>query len=125
MGLSMYINVCSYKPQSEVDFKSEDCINDEELFYWRNDYDLHMFMEVLYDLKGGEADSFNCVNVELTLEDLESIEEYIHSLDFESDDDVDDYYNDGDDKLSEYINFIEMARVLISQGKFIYYSSWW
>lgn len=121
----MYINVCSYKPQSEVDFKSEDCINDEELFYWRNDYDLHMFMEVLYDLKGGEADSFNCVNVELTLEDLESIEEYIHSLDFESDDDVDDYYNDGDDKLSEYINFIEMARVLISQGKFIYYSSWW
>jgi hypothetical protein len=118
MGLSIYISVCSSKPQIEVDFESEDCIDDETLFYWRNDYNLQLHMEVLYFLKGGKADSFNNVNIELNLEDLEVLEEHILFSDLE--------INSEDDNGSdEYYNFFEMARKLISEGKYIYYSSAW
>ena len=117
MGLSIYISVCSSKPQIEVDFESEDCNDDEILFYWRNDYNFHLNMEVLYFLKGGKAGSFNNVNIELNLEDLEVLEEYILFSDLE--------INSKNDKRSEYYNFLEIARELISEGKFIYYSSAW
>ena len=38
-----------------------------ELHYWRKHPNLHGWMESLYYEKGGTADNFNCVNLQLTL----------------------------------------------------------
>ena len=77
MGLDMYAYRVSKKNRiSEVDFKFDE--NDAYQFhYWRKHHDLHGWMEKLYYRKGGEKESFNCVPVELTLEDLDNLEEDI------------------------------------------------
>jgi hypothetical protein len=51
-------------PKSDVDFDGNDAI---ELYYWRKHPNLHGWMESLYYEKGGTADNFNCVNLQLTL----------------------------------------------------------
>ncbi len=66
--------------------KAEDAIDDfsvasddegqnkvEEMFYWRKHHDLHGWMERLYRAKGGTKESFNCVKVRLTMEDLQQL----------------------------------------------------
>ena len=82
---------------------------------------------------------FNCVPVELTLEDLDQLESDINekvlpetggfffggdSFDWEDDDgnppkEGDYYYKKTD------LQFIEDARKAIQQGKKVYYNSWW
>jgi hypothetical protein len=82
---------------------------------------------------------FNCVPVELTLEDLEVLEADINekvlpetggfffgcdSFDWEDDDgnppkEGDYYYKKTD------LQFIEDARKAIKEGKKVYYNSWW
>ena len=42
-------------------------------FYWRKHPNLQGFMENLYRSKGGNAEYFNCEDVELTLEDLDRL----------------------------------------------------
>jgi len=95
-----------------------------ELSYWRKHPNLQGWMENLYYEKGGDED-FNCVDLELTLEDLNSLEE---SLDEEAlpetagfffGNDADDYYAEADRE------FIVQARAAIKQGYTVIYSSWW
>ena len=95
-----------------------------ELAYWRKHPNLQGWMEDLYHEKGGEEE-FNCVDLELTLEDLEALEE---SLDEEAlpetagfffGTDSSDYYAEADRE------FIREARAAIKQGYTIVYSSWW
>ena len=95
-----------------------------ELAYWRKHPNLQGWMEDLYHEKGGEGE-FNCVDLELTLEDLEALEE---SLDEEAlpetagfffGTDSSDYYAEADRE------FIVQARAAIKQGYTIIYSSWW
>ena len=95
-----------------------------ELAYWRKHPNLQGWMEDLYHEKGGEGE-FNCVDLELTLEDLEALEE---SLDEEAlpetagfffGTDSSDYYAEADRE------FIREARAAIKQGYTIVYSSWW
>ena len=95
-----------------------------ELAYWRKHPNLQGWMEDLYHEKGGERE-FNCVDLELTLEDLEALEE---SLDEEAlpetagfffGTDSSDYYAEADRE------FIREARAAIKQGYTIVYSSWW
>jgi len=45
-----------------------------ELHYWRKHPNLHGWMESLYYEKGGTADNFNCVNLQLTARDLDRLE---------------------------------------------------
>ena len=49
----------------------------EEIHYWRKHPNLQGWMEELYYEKGGESSEFNCVNVQLTWEDLEKLEQNI------------------------------------------------
>ena len=95
-----------------------------ELAYWRKHPNLQGWMEDLYHEKGGEGE-FNCVDLELTLEDLAALEE---SLDEEAlpetagfffGTDSSDYYAEADRE------FIREARAAIKQGYTIVYSSWW
>ena len=81
-------------------------------------------MEELYHEKGGEEE-FNCVDVELTLKDLDALEK---SLDDEAlpetagfffGGDADDHYLESDRE------FIREARSAIKQGYTVVYSSWW
>ncbi len=124
---------------------------EEYLVEWRKHNRLHGWMEELWEDKGkpyeGNLDDldssgmgeFNCIPVELTLDDLDQLEADINekvlpetggfffggdSFDWEDDDgnppkEGDYYYKKTD------LQFIEDARKAIQQGKKVYYNSWW
>ena len=121
---------------------------EEHLADWRKHNRLHGWMEELWEDKGrpfnGELDDnpmgdFNCVPVELTLEDLDQLEADItekvlpetqgfffgsDSFDWEDDDgnkfpEGDYYYKQTD------LQFVKDARKAINEGKKVYYNSWW
>lgn len=126
MGLDMYAYRVSKKNRiSEVKFKFDE--NDAyEFFYWRKHHDLHGWMEKLYYVKGGEKESFNCVPVELTLEDLDKLELDIRKRKLP--------YTEGfffgklppdDDSDKNDMEFIKQARNYIKDGYAVYYYSWW
>ena len=123
MGLDQYglARRGDAKTDDEGDTYYEDSM---ELAYWRKHPNLQGWMEDLYHEKGGEQE-FNCVDLELTLEDLEALEE---SLDEEAlpetagfifGTDSSDFYAEADRE------FIREARAAIKQGYTIVYSSWW
>ena len=119
----------------------------EELAYWRKHNRLHGWMEQLWEDKGkpnspqqeSPMGNFNCVPVRLTLSDLEQLEAHIEgkslpetggfffghdSFGWESEDgepfkEGDYYYKETD------LEFIELARKAIAEGKEVYYDSWW
>ncbi len=96
----------------------------KELAYWRKHPNLQGFMESLYIEKGGEGE-FNCAEVELTLEDLDSLEESLDNQElpetsgFFFGENADDVYA-ADDR-----EFIVQARAAIKQGYTVIYTSWW
>tara|TARA_R100000951_G_scaffold79250_2_gene67246 strand:- start:641 stop:1012 length:372 start_codon:yes stop_codon:yes gene_type:complete len=96
----------------------------KELAYWRKHPNLQGFMESLYSEKGGEGE-FNCAEVELTLEDLDSLEESLDNQElpetsgFFFGENADDVYAEDDRE------FIVQARAAIKQGYTVVYSSWW
>ncbi|MCA3352571.1 MAG: hypothetical protein INF97_18455 [Roseomonas sp.] len=62
MGLDMYAFATRTAPAAPVDFKAD---HSQELAYWRKHPNLHGRMEHLYRAKGGTAEDFNCVNLQL------------------------------------------------------------
>ena len=95
-----------------------------ELAYWRKHPNLQGWMENLYHENGG-TEEFNCVEVELTLGDLDSLEAAITGTElpetcgFFFGENSDDHYKDKD------LRFIEEARQYINDGYTVVYSSWW
>lgn len=76
MGLDMYAFAIPETPAAPVDFEAE---TGSELHYWRKHPNLHGWMEALYRAKGGRDDDFNCVNLQLTADDLNRLEADIRS----------------------------------------------
>ena len=139
MGLDMYAYSVAQGGQNDGEQQS--------LADWRKHNRLHGWMEDLWEDKGspynGDLDdhdgAFNCVPVELTLEDLNQLEADINqkvlpetggfffgndSFDWEDDDgnkpkEGDYYYKQTD------LQFIKDARKAINEGKKVYYDSWW
>ena len=140
MGLDMYAYAVVQGGEQDGE--------EEPLADWRKHNRLHGWMEELWNDKGQPCDGkleespmgdFNCVPVELTLEDLEVLEADINekvlpetggfffggdSFDWEDYDgnkpkEGDYYYKKTD------LQFIEDARKAIQQGKKVYYNSWW
>ena len=102
----------------------------EDVHYWRKHNRLQGWMEELYRRKGG-TEEFNCVDVELTLEDIDQLETAILNKDlpetggfFFGNDSYSDYEGEYGYK-NEDINFIEKAKKLLANNKKLYYSSWW
>ena len=109
--------------------------NKAELAYWRKHPNLQGWMENLWDGKGRpnqNADSdpmglsdFNCVPVELTHEDLDSLEHDIQqnrmpqTVGFFFGSDSDNHYR------SQDLEFIQNARQALDNGSKVYYDSWW
>tara|TARA_B100000405_G_scaffold288376_1_gene237025 strand:- start:1220 stop:1651 length:432 start_codon:yes stop_codon:yes gene_type:complete len=143
MGLDMYAYAVVQGGQNDG--------AEESLADWRKHNRLHGWMEDLWEDKGrpyeGDLDdaenafgsSFNCVPVELTLEDLDKLEADINekvlpetggfffgddSFSWEDDDgkpfEGNNYYHKETD-----LQFIEDARKAINEGKKVYYNSWW
>jgi hypothetical protein len=123
MGLDMYAYKTKAKPEKEVDFGTTN-FNAHEIHYWRKHPNLHGWMEQLYYNKGGQADSFNCVNVELTQNDL---------LDLRND--ISDgllprtvgfcYGQSDGSEIEDDLQFVDDALKAIEEGDTVYYSSWW
>ena len=95
-----------------------------ELATWRKHPNLQGWMQELYYEKGGEGE-FNCVDLELTLEDLDALEatldeeELPETVGFFFGSNADDHYAEADRE------FIVQARAAIKQGYTVVYSSWW
>jgi hypothetical protein len=109
--------------------------NKIELAYWRKHPNLQGWMENLWDSKGrpnenedsnnsGMSD-FNCVPVELTLEDLESLERDIQNNHMPQT--VGFFFgsNSDDDYKEKDLEFIQMAKDALDNGNKVYYDSWW
>jgi len=129
----MFAYRTSVKFSKPVDFQDEIKMLSEngedaytEIAYWRKHPNLHGWMEDLYYKKGGIKESFNCVPVELDLEDLVNLEIAIkekmlpHTSGFffgESDTD--------DEAIKADLKFIKDAKEAIFSGDRVFYDSWW
>ena len=119
-----------------------------ELAYWRKHNRLHGWMEELWESKGkphdGELEDnplgdFNCVELELSLEDIEDLavdienqslpetagfffggDSYTWNKDGEANEDIlEEYYH-----LETDLNFIKDARKALEKGQIVTYSAW-
>jgi hypothetical protein len=110
-----------------------------EIAYWRKHPNLQGWMEQLWESKGRPLDhvhdpedfkedfngSFNCIPIELTMEDLNQLEKDIifgglpGTTGFFFGGDSDDYYKQQD------LEFVLKAKQEILCGNRVFYSSWW
>ena len=123
MGLDQYATARKGEPQQDAEGYTyyEDTM---ELAYWRKHPNLQGWMESLWHVKGNSGE-FNCVDLELTLDDLDSLEK---SLDNEALPETAGFFFGGnaDDHYAEADReFIVAARAAIKQGYTVVYSSWW
>jgi hypothetical protein len=123
MGLDMF--AYSVNPENGSDKGDLEYAEGErnEIAYWRKFNAFHGWMEELYKSKGG-TDSFNCVPVRLTLEDLDRLEDELPELK-----PVAGFFFGGQEIYPEDMDslrsFIEDARYIIKSGNMVYYNSWW
>ena len=95
-----------------------------ELAYWRKHPNLQGWMEDLWLSKGGEGE-FNCVDLELEIEDLDLLEQ---SLDESALPETVGFFfgaNSDDHYVEQDREFIVQARAAIKQGYKVVYHSWW
>ena len=139
MGLDQYAVARKGEPRtvkSEYTYTDQDGVEKEgfeeylewddtiQLAEWRKHPNLQGWMQELYYEKGGEGE-FNCVDLELTLDDLNSLEatldeeELPETVGFFFGGNADDHYAETDRE------FIVQARAAIKQGYKVIYSSWW
>jgi hypothetical protein len=125
MGLDMYAFSVSQELAGdvEVDFKSDD---QERLFYWRKFNALHGWMEDLYRSKGGTKDDFNCTTVRLDLKDLDRLEmDASNSKLVPRSGFFFGSQNIYPEDMETVPEFVAKAREAITEGKAVFYDSWW
>jgi hypothetical protein len=121
MGLDMFAYTTSEGVAASVDFEMETFT---ELHYWRKHPNLHGWMEKLYRDKGGSAESFNCVNVQLLAEDLDRLEADIESSRLPHTEGFFFGASDGSERDDD-LEFIDKAREALLHNMTAVYSSWW
>jgi hypothetical protein len=96
-----------------------------EIAYYRKHPNLHGWMEQLYYTKGGDVDTFNGVELELTWQDIDLLENNIlnnqlpSTTGFFFGDPSDDYYKQKD------LEFVKNARAELFMGLRVFYNSSW
>ena len=121
MGLDMFAYTAS---KSQADPNSEQC-GQREIAYWRKHPNLHGWMERLAQEKNVDYDSFNGVELELTWEDLEALEQAVHdnalpaTRGFFFGQNSDDEYRESD------LAFIRKAKAEVFLGLRVFYNSSW
>ena len=121
MGLDMYAYTTERAPEQPVDFKADDSL---EIHYWRKHPNLHGWMERLYRQKGGEDGAFNCVNLQMTPEDLDALEADIKAGNLPPTGGFFFGASDGSE-TDDDLQFVAKAREAIAAGLTVFYSSWW
>lgn len=101
---------------------------DKDICKWRKHNRLQGWMEALWIERGG-TDAFNLEDLELNLEDIESLEQAIISKELPMTEGFffgDDSYVDYEEcYLEDDMKFIQLAKKALSSGKRVVYSSWW
>ena len=100
----------------------------DSLMTWRKHNRLQGWMRELWYEKGNKGE-FNCVDLELSLEDIEDLEDAIHKKNLP----LTTGFFFGDDSYAEYeeyyleddLKFIRDAKKAIAEGKIVIYSCWW
>lgn len=123
MGLDMYAFSTKAILNKEVDF-NETNLKPEEIHYWRKHPNLHGWMENLYREKGGKGQDFNGDCVILTEADLDSLAEDIINNNLPNTSGFFFGQSDGEE-IQDDLEFITKAKKEISEGKTVYYTSWW
>ena len=123
MGLDMYAYTAARANTSW------DTGERREIAYWRKHPNLHGWMEQLWHSREGQDASddlmFNGIELELTWEDLERLEEDVkhgrlpHTTGFFFGSDSDDYY-----RLQD-LEFVRQARAELFTGLKVFYNSSW
>ena len=123
MGLDMYAYSTAEKVETDTDFFVE---ARTEIAYWRKFNALHGWMGDLYYNKGGKSADFNCDNVRIDAEDLDTLEEVLCKGLLRP---VDGFFFGPQTVEPEDVEsaqeFISKARAAIAEGLTVYYSSWW
>jgi hypothetical protein len=124
MGLDMY--AYSYKVADTLGpIKLKKGAEGSELHYWRKHHDIHGWMHRLWLEKGGEGE-FNCVPVNLDIEDLEKLELAVKAKQLPETTGFFFGNNPPDEEsIDDDMTFIMKSRDAIQQGRLVYYSSWW
>ncbi len=124
MGLDMYAFKTKLHLNNEVDFPVHHSEPKERIFYWRKHPNLHTWMENLYVKKGGKL-RFNCVNLQLTLDDLEQLRKDIIEQKLPV---ISSYYlgisNQDEEERMTDLEFVQKAEDAIKSGYTIFYTSW-
>lgn len=124
MGLDMY--AYTRDPRQPADAEPT------QLAYWRKHNALHGWMERLWVEKGcpGAAErgnSFNCLPLALTAEDLDRLEAAVRANALEPTEGF--FFGPANYDTREYVeddlNFITLARTALAEGLHVYYDSWW
>ena len=121
MGLDMYACTLRHQPDSAVDFNVSDAT---ELHYWRKHPNLHGWMERLYRDKGGAAESFNCVNLQRTSDDIDRLEVDIRATSLPRTDGFFFGVSDGSE-IEDDLQFVAKAREALAAELTVFYTSWW
>lgn len=127
MGLDQYARHCPAELLGDKQIGFDDLVrgNCKEFAYWRKHPGLQGWMERLYVSKGGQEE-FNCAAVRLTEEDLAGLEDAILRSCLPS---TDGFFfgsmRDTSDQNEEDLHFIATARLLLSEGRAVFYTSWW
>jgi hypothetical protein len=123
MGLDMMAYKTKNQINESVDFSTKE-LQLEELHYWRKHPNLHGWMEDLYRSKGGQADEFNCVNVELSESDLLNLKSTIESGNLPETGGFFFGRTDGTEYADD-LEFVDAALESINEGYSVFYTSWW
>lgn len=127
MGLDQYAYSAAKSGKYDEYYNSDGTSKNKpkDLAYWRKHPNLQGWMEKLAEAKGLEYDSFNGVELELTWEDLEMLEQDVlaerlpTTAGFFFGNDADEYYREHD------LKFIREAKADLLCGLKVFYNSSW
>jgi hypothetical protein len=132
MGLDMYAFTVAADAAGDnvvdldINYGTDNEIAKTELFYWRKFNALHGWMEDLYRIKGGTKESFNCTTVRLDAKDLDRLEMDTGNNKLVP---INGFFFGAQtiypEDLESVAIFIARARQALTEGKAVYYDSWW
>ena len=117
MGLDQYAYLAARQ--------ADEWDNHQELAYWRKHPNLQGWMEKLFLDKGGNCDSFNGVELELTWDDVDRLEQDIQAGQLPS---TQGFFfgNDSDEHYKEHdLDFCRRAKAELFLGRRVFYNSSW
>lgn len=125
MGLDMY--AFTAKPDAianPIEINLDTIGEVTQIYAWRKHPNLHGWMCDRYLEKGGPDQCFNCIPIQLTLEDIDRLEEDIRAGNLPETFGPFFRETDGTEQQGD-LEFVARARAAIADGLAVIYDSWW